>query len=170
MSDKTAQRENLRDRVINDFTFKGEPSTKQIDLWNRVKKDFKDFRKSVLNIINDLEIARMVMNEIEDTFEHYTYNITLRETERWCNTAIANDFDEDDMNDVEPQKYPVDLRDEDGEKQRLCHLVSEACFQLATNIVQYVPLGRSHSLALTRLQDVRGWLIDLILNYYPDEN
>ena len=55
-----------------------------------------------------------------------------------------------------PQTNPV------NERIRLCESVNKSCFDLVTRLTQILPHGRALSVAVTVMQEVRGWLLDAI--------
>ena len=49
-----------------------------------------------------------------------------------------------------------------NERIRLCESVNKYCFDLVTRLTQILPQGRAMSVAVTAMQEVRGWLLDAI--------
>ena len=100
------------------------------------------------------------------TDEFKNYETSIREVERWANTAIANDWKDGETFDEAKTgglAYPLtEPDDHQPEKIRLCYEVSTRCFELATNLAKNLPEGRALSLACTEMQVARGWLLDCI--------
>ena len=160
---QTIQRENLLARVIDDFTYKGDPSPNQVRLWKLVRTDFDDLRDKIKEVFLLVDESAIISDSCSESYLFDNYITTLREAERWCNTAVANDYKGEEVKGgVDGVLYPVDLPDDASQRQMCCYQASEACFNLAVTLVQYIPLGRALSTALTKLQDSRGWILDNI--------
>ena len=155
--DPIAVRQWLLDRVISDFTFKADQTDDQKHLWGAIDTKLMQFRSAILSLFENSD--KVLQSE-----QYESYMIALRETERWLNTAVANDFEgisNFDNFDIEQIKYPGPQNSE-NERIQLCEETSKLCFGLITDLVRIVPPGRALSVAITRMQDVRGWLLDAI--------
>jgi len=155
-------RENLLARVQHDLTYKPPNESGQVKLWKLVKSDFDDFRSKIREVFQMVNQIHLTEEIVGNNWDYDAYIVSLRETERWCNTAIANDYKEYKPIDITDLEYPAELPDNASQREMLCHQTSSACYLLGTSLVSYVPLGRSFSLALTHLQNTRGWILDII--------
>ena len=154
-------RDLLIERVKNDLLFKKDLSDEQIETLQWTKTHIEAFREGIENLIEFSPIKKRLI----DTDEYrYGYLISIRESHRWANTAIANDwtkesdFDRDIASGLE---YPeeADIR---SEQQRLCYEISRRCYELTTLLVTHLPEGRALSLFATEMQNTRGWLLDTV--------
>ncbi len=166
-----SMRSELLDRVVNDFTYKAEFSEAQGAQWQMVKNHFDMFRSDVEGLMDRVSADEQRQSSIRE--KHWTgYQLALREVERWCNTAIANDFQ---------TGSPVDMMDSgisvpsyegpsggELERHKICDTVSQICFDSIVFLVSVLPVGRALSVAVTRMQDVRGWLLDTVNHQYDE--
>ncbi|MEG9862154.1 MAG: hypothetical protein V6Z81_06590 [Parvularculales bacterium] len=171
-------------RVAADFTYKKEMTEKQLKLFDIVKHRFDTFRKVMAEFFRYLQIELMQanLNHIEAVcnyrekceFEYELLLRTLRSAERWFNTAIANDWEtgkvgalSEELSDLLEYTGPGGG---DTPVHHTCDAISKECFELTTYLVSRVPQGRSVSVAVTKMQDVRGELLDLAnaaIPYFP---
>lgn len=170
--DARNQRVELLHRVINDFTYKSEFSDPQNAQWKMVKKHFEGFRTDIgEKVFGAIKDTLGIFNRDTNNIYMMGYQITVRETERWCNTAIANDFNTGYPVDI--SKYGVESPFYEGPsggdtpRHQICDYVSQRCFDSIVWLVSVLPVGRALSVAVTRMQDVRGWLLDMV-NWYFD--
>ena len=161
-------RVGLLERVVSDFTYKADFSQAQKAQWQMVKTDFETFRASMDDMLNEHNIA--IGSDVD---AYLGYTLALRETERWCNTAIANDFKTGSP--VDMAQVDVSVPSYEGpsggdlERHKVCDTISAMCFDLIVFLVSVLPMGRALSVAITRMQDVRGWLLDTV-NFHYDAN
>ena len=182
-----AAREQLYKRVQHDFTFKTEFNPKQMDCWIDLRKRFDTFRMQMVALVDSVPEHQWELIEvleggevpIEDsrpsiflTDMFLAYKVALRETERQCNSAIANDWE---TGDPMPDDYHFEIDVYDGPsggtslRNEICDAISKHCYELICELVMFLPLGRHLSIAVTRMEDVRGWLLDIVnLNWKPD--
>ena len=161
-----AVRAELLHRVVSDFTYKADFSEAQSAQWKTIKANFERFRGEMDVLFQNADITPI----FKETDEHTGYRLALRETERWCNTAIANDFETGDPNDL--LEYGVEVPTYEGPSgggtplHEMCDTISLKCFDLIVYLVSVLPMGRALSVAVTRMQDVRGWLLDTANFHY----
>ena len=154
-------RKELLDRIVGDMTYKsGTPEQRVI--WTWIVAVFAGFKQEVKTLLEHSEIPQRLIH----TGEYHTYEKELRRAERWANAAVANDWKKDSAfnpDDAEPLKYPVEPGESGtSEKHKLCDEISRMCFELDTLMAQYLPEGRSLSLFTTKMQEVRGSLLDTV--------
>jgi hypothetical protein len=163
-------RAQLLTRVINDFIYKKDFTEVQGRQWDVVKQRFDGFREEMDRLLRNADISPL----FREKDEHLGYRLALRETERWCNTAIANDSETGDPVDL--TKYGVEVPEYTGPsgggtpRHKICDTISLKCFDLIVYLVSVLPMGRALSVAVTRMQDVRGWLLDTVNVYYFETN
>ena len=178
--DKNAtMRAELLHRVTNDFIYKAEFSEAQKLQWKMVKNHFdmfrQDMQENVFDAIveaTDLHLTDFVGYYTNREFDYHVvgYLIALRETERWCNTAIANDSETGSPVDL--TKFGIELPEYSGPsggdepRHKICDHISQTCFDSIVWLVSVLPMGRALSVAVTRMQDVRGWLLDTANFHY----
>ena len=155
--DPIAARKAMLDRVVSDFTFKANQTDDQKTLWNSIDQHFSIFHSEVLYLFEDCP-------EIKASDEYKAYRFASRNAQRWFNTAVANDYDDKfDMDtDFQEIAYPGPQTNPVNERVRLCESVNKSCFDLVTRLTQILPHGRALSVAVTVMQEVRGWLLDAI--------
>lgn len=166
-----AMRAELLHRVVSDFTYKADFSEAQSAQWKMVKKHFEGFRADMQELMDRVMTDRGYFGG--GSF-HLGYRLSLREVERWCNTAIANDFETGSPADLE--KYGVEVPEYNGPsggelvRHQVCDAISKKCFESVVWLVSVLPMGRALSVAVTRMQDVRGWLLDTVNHQYDNIN
>ena len=155
--DPIAARKAMLDRVVSDFTFKADQTDDQKTLWNSIAHHFSEFHSKVLYLFED-------HTEIKASDEYKAFQLASRNAQRWFNTAVANDYGEEfDMDaDFQEIAYPGPEDGPSNERIHLCESVNKYCFFLVTKLTQILPHGRALSVALTNMQEVRGWLLDAI--------
>lgn len=162
-----SKRGEMLDRVMSDFTYKKDMPQEQLDLFGVVVGVFDTFQKNVMRLFESLE-------EVEGTIimahsRHYSaYSDCVRSAERWANTAIANDFETGHLAVEDGTEFPIYNGPSGGDEERhkACDRISKLCFELTTKLVMLLPQGRAISVFITKMQDVRGWLLDAINYYY----
>ena len=169
---KNEQRRDFIQRVSDDFTFSGHPTATQSQraMWLYVQMAFDIFRREVEQLIHNTGYKMIALSD-----EYDAHKVALRDAERWVNMAIAKDYvDEHDAgfrieNVQRTMDYPLDGNEAElPVKQLYCRRISITCHALAVDMVMNLPHGRPMSVAMTQLQSVRGWLIDMINEHVPD--
>lgn len=170
-----AARDAMLKRVVADFTYKKEMTEEQLKLFDAVKHRFDTFRKVNAELFRYLrmEMAGANVAAVDAVVQFYNeaYNEyelilrTIRSAERWFNTAIANDYKSGKVSELSEELS--DLLEYCGPSggdtviHHTCDAISKECFELTTYLVSRVPQGRAVSVAVTKMQDVRGELLDL---------
>ena len=153
-------RKELIDRVVADFTFKADTTDAQKAAFGWIRGIYSNFTQGIKNLFDYSQIpAQLVLTD-----EFKNYETSIREAERWANTAIANNWKDGDTFDEAKTGglvYPL-IEADKSEIQRLCYEVTKMCFELATNLAENLPEGRALSLLCTEMQVARGWLLDCI--------
>ena len=172
-----AMRAELMHRVANDFLYKADFSQAQNAQWKTVKKTFETFRADIKDLLEQMGFPHgftpgILIGGVHGIEGYTAYKVALRETERWCNTAIANDFKTGSPVDI--TKYGVEVPEYEGPsggdtiRHQICDAISQKCFDLIIFMVTILPMGRALSVAVTRMQDVRGWLLDTVNAHYEE--
>lgn len=189
MSDVTIEtidpRKAILERVQADFTYKKDMTQVQLDYFARVKRRFQYFNEAMGKLIRNAPDqskekveASMDCNlptiPVQPIFsdEWRSFKHSVRTAERWCNTAIANDWNHEhppDMNEEYPFITYEGPSGGDTWIHEICDQISKECYELTCDLCQWLPLGRSLSLVITHMQEVRGWLLDAI-NMHCDPN
>ena len=164
--DPMKAREYLIKRVQHDFTYKANFTEEQTEMWNDVKAIFDEFRSDVATLFLMMPDGQDIMDKAE---EYLAYKFALREAERQVNSAIANDWDK---GTPIPHKdtMPILYDGPSGGKElrhKICDGISKISYELACSVASFAPQGRHLSIALTRLEDVRGWLLDAVNHHCP---
>ena len=155
-------RQQLLEAVASDFTYKSNFSDEQMNAWNWVQGNFKQFNADMQRLLDFSKIRKRLT--ITDDYKAFTNS--SRVAERRANAAIANDWNDSafDVDSAEGIEYPIKERDPSSitEQDRLCDEVSKACFELTIKFMAHLPLGRYLSLFRTEMEAARGWLLDTI--------
>ena len=155
-------RELLIERVTSDFIFKSDLYDEQKAMFGWVKNLYSEFTRDIERLFEASPIdARLIFTD-----EYAAYKVSVREAERWANTAIANDWkptDTFDSTKIGGLEYTeTEPNTAEPEQTKLCFEVSKACFELTTILAMHLPEGRALSVLCTEMQVVRGWLLDTI--------
>lgn len=174
-----AARDAMLKRVASDFTYKKEMTDEQLALFRVVKTRFDTFRKVMAELFRYLrmEIAKehIVIDAVVQFFNqsHNEYELilrTMRSAERWFNTAIANDWETGKVDAPTYRSEDEELLDlleysgppgGDTTVHHTCDAISKECYELTMYLVSCCPQGRAISVAVTKMQDVRGELLDV---------
>ena len=158
---KSDTRKVFVDRVADDLTFKADTTPEQREAWQWIRLEFQQAEQTIREMLETSPVQeRVVVTNDYDDFKK-----ALRKTERWCNTAVANDWTPAsafDTVNVERMEYPIEADKGLTEKQRLCHNASSLIFILGTTLARYLPEGRALSVFATEIQSTRGELLDAI--------
>lgn len=170
-----AARDAMLRRVAADFIYKKEMTEEQLKMFDVVKHRFDTFRKVTAELFRYLHQEVMQNNianyhgycmhykEHCDEYRHVMR--TIRSAERWFNTAIANDYKTGKVDELSEELS--DLLEYGGPSgggtpvHHTCDAISAECYELTTYLVSRVPQGRAVSVAVTKMQEVRGELLDL---------
>ncbi len=166
-----AARAELLKRVQFDFTYKSNFNDEQKAFYNGVRTRFEDFRKEMDDLLTT--IPKRSCNVMPAFSIHYTcYKYALREVERRCNAAIANDWATGDPLGPEETTENIVYDGPSGGtefRNRVCDEISKRSSELICELVQFLPLGNSLKIAITRMADVRGWLLDAVNLHWKEE-
>lgn len=167
------KKQEFIERVKHDFTYKApsQVTQQQREMWQLIKQSFFSYSESIGELIDKTakETKQDVYSDMYD--EYLAYKTCLRSAERACNTAVANDYNADGVYtipiiiDLPYTGYIVPHDEEVLPYTRSTENVSILTYGLVTKLVQFVPHGRALSIAMTQMQEVRGWLNDLFINY-----
>lgn len=174
-------RQKFIDRVENDFTYKSPTEYPYcVDMWNEVKELFLNFNTLTGTLIDKFTYSKHLREDnydrtpfriadvLRQSDEYKAYKLFVREAERWCNAAIANDS-HDYIRNVDNLQLP-NYDNTDAEIKYALPYITTICQQFSVHLAEILPHGRSLSVAMTSMQNVRGWLIDIFTQVYVEEH
>ena len=166
-----AARAELLKRVQFDFTYKSNFNDEQKAFYNGVRSRFEDFRVGIEDLFE--QISKKHCNVLPvHSVQYAGYKYAVREVERRCNAAIANDWATGDPLSLDETVEAIEYIGPSGGtelRNEICDQISARCYVFVSELVQFLPLGSSLKIAITRMADVRGWLLDAVnLNWRTD--
>ena len=157
-------RQEFIDQSIDDFTYKKDFTPEQLAMWQWVKEQFSNFKQIAEQSLRNVPTDRTT-RPLTQTDEYFNFKATLRNAERWFNTAIANDWHTGQPVPMNETLVAITYDGPSGGNEirhSVCDYISDICFTLMLAMAQRLPLGRALSVARTQMQEVRGLLLDTV--------